>query len=57
MVAFHENLISYRVGLQRTTEGTPVPTSVAKGSFLMYDSVAVDGQNHYAGTSVVVIDL
>lgn len=49
MVVYHENLVSYRVELQRTTVGTPVPISVAKGSFLMYDSVAVDGQILFVG--------
>lgn len=55
MGVFHENLASYPVGLRRTTVGTPVPISVAKGSFLMYDSVVVDEQNLFAGTSAELV--
>lgn len=49
---YRELPTSYRVELRRTTVGSSVPTSVAKGSFLMYDSVAVDEQIHFAGISV-----
>lgn len=53
MVVYHENLVSYRVGLQRTTVGSSVPISVVKGSFLMYDNAVVDERIHCAVVSVV----